>query len=222
MRRASSPGRRARVAGAGERQDATVTEPFLDLVTASHWTYLVLFAFAALDSVLPAVPSETALITAGVLAGTGRLDLLLVIAAGALGAWLGDNTSYLLGREVGQPVRRRFFEGEKARSRLDWARDQLDKRGMYIVVVARFIPGGRTATTFTAGLVHYPWKTRFVPATIVAALVWAVYASLLGYIGGRVFVDQPFLALGVALGFAFGVVIAVEAVRKVRRTRAAT
>jgi membrane-associated protein len=199
-----------------------VPEPFLDLVTASHWTYLVLFAFAALDSILPAVPSETALITAGVLAGTGRLDLLLVIVAGALGAWLGDNTSYLLGRKVGQPVRRRFFDGEKARRRLTWAREQLDKRGMYIIVVARFIPGGRTATTFTAGLVHYPWATRFVPATIVAALIWASYASLLGYAGGKVFVDKPLLALGVALAFAFGVVAVVEVVRKLRSTREAT
>jgi membrane-associated protein len=51
----------------------------------------------------------------------------------------------------------------------------------------------------------------------VAAVAWACYAVLLGYYGGRLFEEQPFLALGVALAIAFGVAAAVELARKLRR-----
>lgn len=192
-------------------------ESLLDLVTASRWTYLLLFAFAAADAVFPVVPSEASVITAGVLATTGRLDLALVIGAAAAGAWIGDNTSYVGGRTVGRPIARRVFRGPKAKRRLGWAADQLERRGAYLVVMSRFIPGGRTATTFTAGLVRYPWLVRFGPLTVVAAVFWALYASLLGYAGGRIFVQRPLLALLVALGLAGGVTLAVELVRRARR-----
>jgi membrane protein DedA with SNARE-associated domain len=199
---------------------AAMLESLLELITASRWTYLLLFGLAAADAVFPIVPSEASVITAGVLAATGRLDVELVIAAGAAGAGVGDNVSYLAGRRVGRPLTRRLFDGPKAKRRLDWASDQLEERGAYLVVVSRFIPGGRTATTFTAGLVRYPWLRRFGPLTVVAAVIWASYAALLGYLGGRIFIDRPLLALGVALALAAGVTVAVEVVRRVRRARA--
>src|SRR3712207_9228655 len=82
------------------------------------------------------------------------LPISAVILAGAAGAWVGDNASYVTGRRLGRPLTRRFFKRPRAQRRLTWARDQLDRRGWYLVVVARFIPGGRTAVTFTAGLVR--------------------------------------------------------------------
>jgi membrane protein DedA with SNARE-associated domain len=91
----------------------------------------------------------------------------------------------------------------------------LQQRGGYLIVVARFIPGGRTATTFTAGLVKFP-APRFVAFAALAAVTWASYAVLLGYIGGRVFEQRPLLALGVALGVAFAITVIVEAVRRFR------
>jgi membrane-associated protein len=193
-----------------------VLESILDLVTASSWTYLILFGVSALDAVFPIVPSEASVIAAGVLAAQGRLELLLVIAAAAAGAWVGDNSSYLAGRKLGRPITRRFFSKPKARRRLEWARHQLDVRGWYIIIVARFIPGGRTATTFTAGLVGYPWKTHFAPLTVLAALVWATYAGLIGYLGGRVFVEQPLYGLVLAFALAGTIVLAVEVSRRVR------
>src|SRR5207247_5209624 len=141
------------------------------------------------------------------------LSLELVIAVGAAGAFVGDNTSYALGRFTGQPVVDRFFSGERAKARLDWARRYLKERGTYILVVARFIPGGRTATTFTSGLVHVRWLTRFVPYIFVAAILWAVYGALLGYLGGRLFRDHPLYALLVAFGIAASVAASVEGAR---------
>lgn len=188
----------------------------IDLLTASSWTYLLLFGICVGDAVFPAFPSETALIVCGIQAARGNLDLGLVILCGAAGAFIGDNVSYVFGRWLGHPVARRFFSGETAQRRLEWAENFLKERGSYVLVVARFIPGGRTATTFTAGLVHLRWMTRFAPAIVLAATIWSLYGSLLGYLGGRVFENRPILALLVALGIATAITVTVEGWRRFR------
>ena len=130
---------------------------FTQLVAdASGWAYLILFLFAFLDVLVPIVPSETAVITAGVVAASGDLSLALIIPAAAVGAFLGDNTVYLIGRRFGGRVTERFFSGEKATERMAWAEVQLSERGGELIVVARFIPGGRTAVALSAGTLGYP------------------------------------------------------------------
>lgn len=192
-----------------------MTHQLIDLLS-TPWSYAVILGIAALDALVPVVPSETLAITGGVLAGLGELHLGTVIAAAALGAFIGDSSAYLIGRKVGRPARERLFRGERMRRALAWAERQLAERGPYLIVIARFIPGGRTATTFTAGTVHYR-AAFFFPAAAGAAVAWACYAVLLGYYGGRVFEERPFLALGIALAIAFGIAAAVELTRKLRR-----
>jgi membrane-associated protein len=189
----------------------------IDLLTGSLWTYPILFGICLGDAVVPALPSETAVIVCGIQAARGNLSLGWVVAVAALGAFLGDNTSYSLGRWVGTPVVKRFFMGEVAQRRLDWAKRFLKERGSYVLVVARFVPGGRTATTFTAGVVHLRWMTQFAPFIFVAAILWASYAALLGYLGGRTFENQPIYALLLALGIAAAITVGVEVVRRVRQ-----
>ncbi len=120
----------------------------IDLLTGSLWTYPILLGICAGDAVLPLLPSETAMIVCGIQAARGQLSLGWVIAFGAAGAFLGDNTSYAGGRWLGHPIIDRFFSGERVRKRLDWAERFLKERGSYVLIVARFVPGGRTATTF--------------------------------------------------------------------------
>ena len=196
-------------------------DSLLHLISDAPQAYFIVLALAAGDAVLPVLPSETAVILAGILCTTGpKLELHWVVLAAALGAFIGDNTSYALGRYAGEPVRRRFFDGERSTRTLHWARRQLDARGALIVVVSRFVPGGRTATTFTCGLTRLPWHL-FAMYAALAAILWALYGSLLGYFGGRVFEDRPILAVLVALGIAFGITVGVEGVRKFRARRKA-
>ena len=121
----------------------------VDAVSGSNWSYLVVFAVAMIDAFFPIVPSEATAIAAGVVASTGGLNVGLVILAAALGAIAGDNICFALGHFLGYRVERRFFASEKSQKRLKWAQEMLEKRGGYLIVVARFIPGGRTVTTFT-------------------------------------------------------------------------
>jgi membrane protein DedA with SNARE-associated domain len=186
---------------------------FTQLVSdASGWAYAIVLLLAFLDALVPVVPSETAVITAGVVAAAGDLSLPLVIVAAAAGAFAGDNTAYLIGRRFGARATERFFRGEKAQRRITWADTQLRKRGGELIVIARFIPGGRTVVTLTAGTLHYEWR-RFVVFDAIAALVWASYAALLGYVGGHAFEDAPWKGLLLALGIAFAVAGVVELVR---------
>src|SRR6266571_5507196 len=104
----------------------------IDLLTGSLWTYPLLFGICAGDAVFPAFPSETAMIVCGIQAARGQLSLGWVIVLGAAGAFVGDNTSFAVGHRLGTPAVKRFFSGEVAQRRLDWARDFLRRRGSYV------------------------------------------------------------------------------------------
>jgi membrane-associated protein len=199
-----------------------VFNQFTHLVAdASGWAYLIVFVLAFLDALVPVVPSETSVITAGVVAATGDLDLELIILGAALGAFLGDNAAYLIGHRYGERAVRRFFSGGRSQARLAWADRQLLERGGQLIATARFIPGGRTAVGLSAGLVRYPWR-RYILFDALASSGWAAYAALLGYFGGSAFEDAPWKGLLLALAIAFGVAGGVELVRYVRGRRART
>ena len=184
-------------------------------LSGSSWFYVVIAVVAYLDSMIPIVPSETMVILGGVSAGAGDLWLPAVIGCAMAGAFLGDTTAYLLGRHFGPALERRFFSKPKSQARLEWARQQLAVRGGVLLVTARFIPGGRTVVTFTSGLTRQPFR-RFVGFILFAALVWATYAALLGFIGGKTFADNHAVAFLVAFGCALAVSGIIELIRWLR------
>ena len=190
-----------------------------DWVSGSSWSYFVIFIVAVIDAFFPLVPSETVLVIGGTFAASGDLSLLLVILAGAAGAVLGDNISFGIGTWVGEHTVKRWFRSEKAHRRLEWAERTLDQRGAYIIIAARFIPGGRTAVTFSAGYVHSLRWRRFIVYDVVAGLIWGTYGALLGYFGGKTFENHPLLGVLLALGIALTAGFLVETVRHVRARR---
>jgi membrane-associated protein len=194
-----------------------VFESLTDVVSGSPWTYAFIIGISALDVVFPLVPSETSVILAGVLASSGDLILILVIVAAAGGAFAGDNTSYWVGRTAGERLAERFFKGER-RKRLDWAEQQLNERGGYLIVVGRFIPGGRTAVTLAAGTLEMPWP-KFIFFDSIACLFWATYAALLGYFGGKAFEEAPWKGFVIAFIVAMLIAGGVEAFRWLRKRR---
>jgi membrane-associated protein len=188
-----------------------------DLSPDSPISYLVALLVPLLDAIIPAFPSETAVIALGVASGPGLgVGVVALVALAALGAFVGDNLSYALGRRFGPRVTERLLRGEQGRRRREWAERTLDRHGAMLIIVCRFIPGGRTAVTLTAGAVGYS-RRRFVAATAAAAVIWANYAFWIGRLGGATFEDSEWKALALAFGVATLVAGLVELARRLRK-----
>lgn len=183
----------------------------------SPLSYLLAFAMPALDAILPVVPSETALVALGVAtAGSTDARIALLVGVAALGAFLGDNFSYFLGRRFAPAVERRLRSSPKNARRREWAQNALRDYGARLILVCRFVPGGRTAVTLTCGIISYP-RRKFVAATAVAATIWACYAFFIGRLGGRAFEDRPWAGLLAALTAVITLSALVEIVRRAPR-----
>ncbi|MEL7157440.1 MAG: DedA family protein [Actinomycetota bacterium] len=188
----------------------------LETVSSSPWFYLIIFVIAYFDSIFPVVPSETTVILGGIAAGQGNLSIVAVILLGAFGAYAGDTTTYLIGRRSGTLVSRWIFRGDKGADRLERTGVQIRKRGGLLLITARFIPGGRTALTFTCGLTKQPFFAWFTRWDLLAVFVWAGYAGLLGFFFGDRFEDDHTAAFWWAFGTALSVTVIIEIVRFIR------
>lgn len=188
---------------------------------SNYWFLAVIVLIALLDAVIPVVPSETTLILGGVAVSTDAAPypLIAVIVCGAVGAFLGDNLAYLLGRRFSAPIERFAATRPKFHSKLLWAEGQIVKRGGPLLVTARFIPGGRTALTVANGITRQP-HGRFAAWVAVAAVIWATFSAGLAFAVGRPFKDNHTLAFWVAFGTALAVNVIIELIRH-RRTKAA-
>ena len=183
----------------------------------SPWLYLLVLGLTAADGVLPVMPGETVVIAAAAYAVTGEPALLGLLAAAWAGALCGDLVSHQLGRGAG-PLARWFRRRRWGGALLGWAERELHARGGMLLVSARFIPGGRTATTLTSGIVRYP-RPRFLGFAALAGLLWAVYYVGVGALGGMMFQDQPLLGVAMGIGAALLLGGAIELVRSVRGRR---
>jgi membrane protein DedA with SNARE-associated domain len=199
-------------------------QDYLEYVTqlaiGSPWLLAVIVAMAVVDALVPIVPSEALIIAAGVAAAAGQQNLLVVIGAAALGSFIGETIGYLIGRAFGPAVRGRFAaDGAKAAA-YDRIAALLAARGGTVLLTARFLPGGRTVATLTAGAMRYP-TGRFLGFTALGTPLSAGWQAVLGFMGGAAFAENPLFGLlfGLSLGTVAG--IAIGAVQKLRARAAA-
>ena len=187
---------------------------WLDRVSGNWWFLAVILIIALLDSVIPIVPSETTVIIGGVAAGIAgaSYNVVFVIIAGAVGAFIGDNLSYQIGLRASGLVERRAAKKESTAKKLKWAADQIEERGGLLLITARFIPGGRTILTLSSGLTKQS-QTWFMGWVGVATIIWASYAAILGYVFGSQFEDDHTKAFLLAFGAALAVTLLIEVVR---------
>ncbi|HUS43426.1 MAG TPA: DedA family protein [Ilumatobacteraceae bacterium] len=188
---------------------------WLDEFSANWWFLLIIFSVALLDSIIPIVPGETTVIAGGVAAGAGNQSLALVILAGAVGAFLGDNLAYIIGSRFEPRVRRWAARKPNRDARIDGAGLQIKKRGGPLLITARFIPGGRTILTVSSGITRQP-RAWFAAWVAIAATIWATYAAGLGYLFGQAFEDDHAIAFWLAFGTALSITAIIELIRWAR------
>ena len=186
------------------------------LVVDSPWTYVLVFGLTAVDVIVPLLPAEAIVTTAAVLAGTGQLNIVWVMLAAGIGAFVGDNVAYWIGRAAGRPLVEKVMRGDT--DRLETVAEQFHRRGGTLIIVGRFVPGGRTAIAIGAGVLHYPWL-KFIAFDALAAVIWSFQASLPGYIGGVVVSDRPWLALVIGFGLSMFVAIAIALFQRWRGSK---
>ena len=147
--------------------------------------YLALFALVAAESLGVPLPGETALITAGIYAGTThRLSGWLIFAAAAAAAITGDNIGYWIGGKGGYRLARRY--GPKVRldeRKLKIARYLFDRYGGTVVFAGRFVSVLRTYAAFLAGVSQMRWR-KFLPANAAGGIIWAGLFTLASYLAG--------------------------------------
>jgi membrane-associated protein len=183
-------------------------------VAATPWVVLVVFVVAALDAVVPLSPSESTLIAVAVVsAQTGRPAIWLVVVAAAAGAFAGDTVAFRIGVGAGAGVLRRLRTGRRGPQVYGWARRTLTNRGGQVLVFARYLPGGRSATALAAGVLGYP-AGRFQAWTALGVSVWAATAGLIGYGCGRFLTGRPWQALLLAYAGAAALLVIAEALRR--------
>ncbi len=150
-----------------------------------HYGYLAVGGFVLLEDFGVPVPGEAIMIAAAIFAGTGHMNIALVILIAALGAIIGDNIGFAVGHFEGRPLVERFggfiFLTPE---RLDRAENYFNRHGGKIVVVARFVEGLRQVNGILAGTVGMHWL-KFLGFNALVAFLWVSFWSLLGYFAGE-------------------------------------
>lgn len=127
------------------------------------------------------VPEELVVLTAGVLAGQGRVDLFAAGLTCYLGVLAGDLLLYTIGRRAGPRVlERRHFRRLFTPERVRWIEERVQRHGALTIVLARLTAGLRAPTFLIAGVSRLPLR-RFLLADAAAALFTVSLVLLLGY-----------------------------------------
>ncbi len=152
------------------------------------WTYLLVgvFAFAETGAFVGlVVPGETVMLLGGAVAGQGAISIYLLIAIAWFSAWLGDTTSFFLGRRLGREfVMRhgpRFGIGHE---RFEKVEDYFGRHGGKTIFIGRFVSLVRAFAPFIAGSSGMRYRA-FVPYSILGTGLWASAHILIGYFFSR-------------------------------------
>ncbi len=174
------------------------------------WTYLLVGVLAFLETgafIGLVAPGETAVLVGGLVAGQGRISLVVLIAIVWFCAVAGDCTSYALGRRLGRDWLLRHGARLKiTEDRLSTVEGFFERHGGATIVIGRFIGFVRPLAPFVAGASRLPLR-RFLPYDLVGAGAWSATFCVLGYVFWRSFNTlTTYVSRGL---FAFGTVVVV-------------
>jgi membrane-associated protein len=149
--------------------------------------YVALFAIIFSETGLMLgffLPGDSLLVTAGLFAARGELDIRILIPLLLVAAISGNTTGYTIGRRAGRPLfdrpQSKFFR----RDHLLKTQAFYEKYGGMTIILAQFMPFARTFAPIVAGIAEMPYK-RFATFNITGAILWIGSMTLIGYFLGR-------------------------------------
>lgn len=129
------------------------------------------------------LPGDSLLVTAGILAAAGHLDLAWLVALVPICAVAGDQLGYLVGWKAGEALYSRpdsrFFKQRHLRD----AHEFYEKHGAMAIILARFIPIARTFCPPVAGAARMSYR-RFLGYDCCGGVLWVLVMVLGGYFLG--------------------------------------
>ncbi len=179
----------------------TNTKGFLEAFVSDHglWIYGLLFLIVFCETglvVLPLLPGDSLLFTAGVLAGNvnNNLDVFVIIILLILAALMGDNTNYFIGKFLAKKG-----EGAKLfglftikKEYITKTEEFYEKHGSVAIIIARFVPIVRTFAPFVAGVGSMQYS-KYITYCIIGAVLWVSSITLAGYfLGSNPWVQKNF------------------------------
>jgi membrane protein DedA with SNARE-associated domain len=155
-------------------------------VTAELQTIGWLFLVVAFGAIIPIVPTGAAVSGAAALAMSNNpATIVLVVVAGAAGAYVGDLVMYAACRAGGEPLARRL-RWLRDEEHLAAVKERLSKSQIPVLLVSRLLPGGRVPVLLAAAFLGLSWRT-FVVANAPACALWSFVYAGIGVAGGSIF-----------------------------------
>lgn len=191
-----------------------------ELIRWGGLTVLIIIVFAETGLLVGFfLPGDSLLITAGLIAAQGYLDIWVLNVSLIIAAIVGDQVGYWFGKKTGP----KLFNREKsiffAKDHLIKAKHFYEKYGGRAIIYARFVPFARTFAPIVAGIGEMNYR-KFISFNIFGGIFWVVSMTVLGYYFGNIpFIKRNFeyVIIGVILLSLMPVVIGVLKHRKESR-----
>ena len=134
------------------------------------------------------LPGDSLLVTAGLFAARGDLDVSTLIICLSLAAILGDTLGYNIGARTGPKLFTRPDSLLFNRKHLITTREFYERHGPFTIVIARFVPIVRTFAPVVAGVGAMTYK-RFIAYNVFGGIGWVLSMILGGYFLGQIVPD---------------------------------
>lgn len=192
-----------------------------DLIRWGGYAVLVAIVFVETGLLVGVfLPGDSLLITAGLLAAAGTLDIWLLDGLLVVAAIVGDSVGYTIGAHLGPRIFTRPQSLLFNPRHLLRTRDFYERHGAKTIVLARFVPIVRTFAPVVAGVGQMVYR-RFLFYNVAGGVGWVVSMTWAGYLLGQAVPDigdHIHLVVGIVIVLSV-VPIAVELLRERRRQR---
>jgi len=166
-------------------------EALYAIVSENVWeAYLVLFLIIFLETgliIFPFLPGDGLLFSAGVIAASSEMSILLLVPILIAAAILGNHFNYRIGKQIGNGIeqsKNRLVQKYLVKSIIT-TRKFYQKHGKKSIIIGRFFPVIRTYIPFLAGTVKFDFPI-FKTYTVIGSVIWVPFFTLIGYFLGDI------------------------------------